>query len=131
VNLPQPLSGARNISLETYRKSGAPVRTTVWLVQEGGSLYVRTDPRSGKVNRLRSNPRVRLAPSDIRGNIKGDWAQGEARFVEDSRALEILRLFRKKYGLAVPLIALSRRLRGFPPLVVIEISVERESQSAG
>lgn len=117
------LAGTRNISLETYRKNGDPVRTTVWLVEEGGALYVRTDPRSGKARRIRRNPRVRLAPSDMRGNVKGEWADGDAGFVEGDEYQRILELFRRKYGLAFALISLWRSLRGAPPFVVIRIKV--------
>ena len=111
------------MSLETYRKSGAPVKTTVWLVLDAGSLYVRTSPKSGKAKRLRRNPRVRLAPSDMRGNVKGEWMSGEAGFVEGADAPRIATLFRKKYGFMVALVGLWMRITRAPAPVFISIRI--------
>jgi len=71
--------GERVISLETYRKNGQPVRTPVWFLQENGSLYVYTDASTGKVKRLRRNPKVRVAPSHFRGKPKTDYIDGQAQ----------------------------------------------------
>jgi len=114
-------SRARNISLETYRKSGDPVRTTVFVVEENGVCYVRTDPRSGKAKRIRRNPLVRLVPSDMRGNVKGVWVDGEARFVEGDETRRILGLFRKKYGAQLSLLQVWHKIRKMPPYAVISI----------
>ena len=80
-------SDARYISLETFRKSGIGVRTTVWLVEDDGVLYFRTDPKSGKAKRIRLNPHVRVARSDIRGNVKGVWVDGEAQQVDERESV--------------------------------------------
>lgn len=119
----QKLSDARTIALETYRRNGAAVKTPVWLVLDGGSLYVRTDPRSGKAKRIRANPSVRLAPSDMRGNVKGDWSDGRASFVTGDDAARILKLFKKKYGLSASLLDYWHRLRGMPPYAVISVAL--------
>jgi len=92
-------TGARYVSLETFRRSGVPVRTVVWVVEDGGILYVRTSPKSGKVKRIRNDPLVRIAESNFRGAITGSWADGAARFVAGDEANRILGLFREKYGL--------------------------------
>ncbi len=55
------------LNLETYRKSGEGVRTPLWFVEENGVLYAETLSETGKVKRLRREPRVRLVPSDQRG----------------------------------------------------------------
>ena len=112
---------ARNISLETYRKNGDPVRTTVLVVEDAGKLFVRTDPRSGKVKRIRRNPKVRVAPSDMRGNTKGDWVEGEASFVKGAEAERVLGLFGKKYGLMVRLFRIWLWITRVPPVAVIAI----------
>jgi uncharacterized protein len=67
------------LSLESYRKNGSPVRTPVWFAEENGTLYVYTEEDSGKMKRIRRNPRVRIAPCDMRGNLKGDWVDADAR----------------------------------------------------
>ena len=92
--------GRRYLNLETYRKSGEGVRTPVWFVEAGGSLYVRTPARSGKVKRLRNDPRVRLVPCGRRGEPEGEWVEGKARLVSDAEAEKANRLLGKKYGLA-------------------------------
>lgn len=114
-------TAARNISIETYRKNGDPVRTPVLVVEDGGQLYVRTDPRSGKVKRIRGNPRVRVAPSDMRGNPKGDWIEGEASFVEGAERERIIGLFKKKYGAMVRVFAVWLWITRVPPFAVIAI----------
>ena len=50
------------LNLETFRKSGESMRTPVWFVQDGESLYVHTVANSGKVKRIRNNGRVNIAP---------------------------------------------------------------------
>jgi PPOX class probable F420-dependent enzyme len=72
-------SGHRYLNIETYRKSGVAVRTPVWFAEKDGQLYLYTLADSGKVKRIRKNPRVRVAPSDIKGNPLGEWREGEAR----------------------------------------------------
>lgn len=112
MSLAEQFSKARYISLETFRKSGVGVKTTVWLVEDNGLLYVRTSPKSGKAKRIRRNPRVRLAESDMRGNIKGNWVDGEARRVEEKESDRIRGLFMIKYGTQIRLLGgLSRLLR--------------------
>ena len=92
-------SNRKYLNLVTYRRSGAAVPTPLWFVEEGGVLYVRTPAGSGKVKRLRNNPRVRVAPSDGRGNPKGAWIEGRARIVVDgAEAVRANRLVYRKYG---------------------------------
>jgi len=94
------------LNLVTYRKSGAAVATPLWFVEEGGVLYVRTPARSGKVKRLRNNPRVRAVPSDRRGNPKGVWIDGRARIVGAAEAERANLLVHRKYGWRKKLIEL-------------------------
>ncbi|MGI0038027.1 MAG: PPOX class F420-dependent oxidoreductase, partial [Nitrososphaera sp.] len=91
--------GQKYLNMETYRKTGEPVRTPVWFVQENGVLYVRTAISTGKFKRVRNNPAVRIAPCDIRGNVKGGWVSAEARVAPTEDADEAYRLLRKKYGM--------------------------------
>jgi len=105
-------SDARYISLETFRRNGVGVRTTVWLVEDGGVLYVRTDPESGKAKRIRLNPHVRIAKSDMGGKVKGPWVDGEAKQVDEKESDRVRDLFRKKYGLQIRLLGGISRLTG-------------------
>ncbi len=81
------------ISLETYRRNGAGVRTPVWFAEADGVLYVYSLGDAGKVKRIRANPRVRVASCNARGKLKGEWLEAEARIVdgrEEKRGHELL-----------------------------------------
>jgi hypothetical protein len=91
------LSGRKYISLETYRRNGAGVRTPVWFAEADGTLYVYSLADAGKVKRVRANQRVRVAPCDLRGNLKGDWLEGEARIVEGEEDKHGHALLNQKY----------------------------------
>ncbi len=103
-------SDRKYLNLVTFRRSGAAVSTPLWFVEEGGVLYVRTPARSGKVKRLRNNPRVRVVPSDGRGGPKGAWIDGRARIVDDVQAERINRLVHRKYGWRKKLIELRYKI---------------------
>jgi len=57
-----PLADSRFVSLTTFRRSGEPVSTPVWVGRDGSSLVVLTPAGSGKVKRLRHDPRVEIRP---------------------------------------------------------------------
>jgi PPOX class probable F420-dependent enzyme len=93
-------SGQLYMNLETLRRNGQRMPTPVWFVQVGETLYVRTVANSGKVKRVRNNPRVRIAPCGQEGRLLGAWVQGTAREVRDDPAVEadVDRLLEDKYG---------------------------------
>ena len=91
--------GKKYLSIETYRKSGDPVRTPVWFVEDNCVLYVRTADSTGKFKRIQNNPSVKIAPCDNRGNVKGYWLGAEASVAPASEADEAYRLLRNKYGM--------------------------------
>jgi PPOX class probable F420-dependent enzyme len=92
-------SKAQYLSFETYRKNGTAVATPVWFAAgDDGLLYIYSEQNAGKVKRVRNNPTVRVAPCDIRGNLRGEWAPATARVLTD--ATEVSRadaLLDKKY----------------------------------
>lgn len=59
----------RYVSLTTFRRSGEPVSTPVWVAQDGGELVVVTVDPSGKLKRLAHTSRVELRPCDLRGRV--------------------------------------------------------------
>jgi len=73
-------AGKKYLSLETYKKSGTPVRTVVWFAVEDGKFYFHTPHKTWKLKRIRKNPAVRMAPSSFRGKILGDWFDGKGQF---------------------------------------------------
>lgn len=92
--------GENVISLETYRKNGKPVRTPVWFLEESGNLYVHTADSTGKVKRIRRNPKVRVAPSYFRGKLKAEYIDALAELKPDPGTVkEYYSRIYKKYGL--------------------------------
>jgi PPOX class probable F420-dependent enzyme len=96
------------LSLETFRKSGVGVKTPVWFVQDGHSLYIRTVAESGKVKRIHNNPQVNIAPCKMYGALLSDWIQAEAHEVSDLDIdRKVDKLLGKKYGLMKKIFALA------------------------
>jgi PPOX class probable F420-dependent enzyme len=98
-------AGHKYLNLETFKKSGEGVKTPVWFAAEptvgldasGAKLYLYTIGVSGKVKRMRNNPRVKIAPCDIRGKVLGDWVEARAEFLTGEDAAHAMRLLNKKY----------------------------------
>ena len=89
----------RYMALATFRRSGAQVRTPVWFAAMGGKIYVFTAGESGKVKRLRHSSRARVAPSDMRGDVRGEWWDVGARLVIEPGLIERAHAaLRAKYG---------------------------------
>jgi len=70
------------LNLETYRKDGQAMRTPVWFAEDSGVLFLHTVKNSGKVKRICRTARVRVAPCDMLGTVKGEWIEGEARVLD-------------------------------------------------
>ena len=111
MNTLQPFQNERFMNLETFRKNGTPVRTPVGFVEESGSLVVRTVETSGKVKRIRANPRVRIAPSTGRGDITGAWVDATASVLSAAESDRTRRAIVAKYGMVWRGIELMRALR--------------------
>jgi PPOX class probable F420-dependent enzyme len=97
------------ISLTTFRKSGVAVPTPVWFTLKDDKFYVVTSLSTGKVKRIRNNPRVQVAPSDFKGKIKGETFFAQARFMPAEEYDKIERLFKKKYGIQYWLFGMAGR----------------------
>jgi len=109
----QPLGQETYVNLSTFRKNGKEVWTPVWIAPDGDRLVVYTNAKSGKVKRIRNGARVRLAPCDVRGGLKGDWVDGQARMLDEpvdlDRALDAVV---RKYGWQMRIALLASRLSG-------------------
>ena len=92
-------TGRRYLNLESYRRTGVPVRTPLWFAEEGGALYVYSWADSGKVKRIRNDPRVRVVPSDMRGNPKGEWVEARAELLDAAGAARGHQLLSRKFWL--------------------------------
>jgi PPOX class probable F420-dependent enzyme len=98
-------AGHKYLNLETFKKSGDGVRTPVWFVADPSAsldsrdakLFVYTIGVSGKVKRIRNNPRVRVAPCNARGGVLGEWVDARAEIVTGEEAVHGMQLLNKKY----------------------------------
>ena len=95
-----PFANQPYLNLETFRRSGEGMKTPVWFVQEGEKFYIRTVAESGKVKRVRNNPRVNVAVCEADGRLTGAWVAGRGREVRGDPAVEakVDRLLDAKYG---------------------------------
>ena len=95
-----PFRNQKYLNLETFTRNGRGVKTPVWFVlRENGALYVYTEAESWKVKRIRKNPRVRLAPCDMRGNVTGTWQTATAQIISGEEEQMANRLLDRKYFL--------------------------------
>lgn len=123
------LGREKYVSLTTYRRSGAPVATPVWVVGDGARLLVWTAATTGKAKRISHTPRVAVAACDARGRVNGPTTDASARIVPDEEP-GLRRRIRAKYRLAAPLLLLYNRIvravRRRPPgqQVAIEITFD-------
>ena len=104
--------GEKYLSLETFKKSGQGVPTPVWFVLANGAFYAYTEAGSWKVKRIRNNPRVRIAPCDMRGNVTGEWVDAAARPLDAANAKRADDLLNRKYGLMKRILNFLAKLRG-------------------
>ena len=95
------------LNMETFRKNGEGIRTPVWfaadpatsLPSRDAKLYIYTIENTGKVKRVRNNPRVKVAPCGRTGRLEGEWIDAQARVVAGEEAARGLKLLSQKYFL--------------------------------
>ncbi|MER7072505.1 PPOX class F420-dependent oxidoreductase [Terrabacter sp. NPDC000476] len=63
------LAREQYVSLTTFRRSGEPVSSAVWIAPDGDELVVITIDPTGKLKRLAHTRRVGLRPCDRRGRV--------------------------------------------------------------
>ena len=100
AGFPQSLETARYLSLASFRRDGRRVATPLWFAAREGKLYAMTRPESGKVKRIRRNPRVEVAPCTQRGRVTGAWVPAVARIVPPEQAAGAKTWIEQKYWLA-------------------------------
>lgn len=125
----EPLAGQRNVLLTTHRRDGTPVGTPVHVAVEGDRAYVRTWDTTGKIKRIRNNPKVEMAPSTVLGRPTGPGIRARARILGGEESARAGRRLAAKYpalhGVLIPLV---HRLRG-NVTVHLELQPEAESRS--
>jgi uncharacterized protein len=93
------------LSLESFKKNGEGIKTPVWFAADpardlAGSdarLYIYTIGNTGKVKRIRNNPRVNIAPCTMKGDPLGEYVHATAQIITGEDAASGMRLLNKKY----------------------------------
>jgi len=117
------------LNLETFRKNGDGVKTPVWFVQEGESLFISTVAGSGKVKRIRNNQGVNVVACKMDGKVTSEWAPAQGCEVIDPALIEkVDHLLEKKYGLMYKL-SKNRRDKKGGVSAILEIKlIEKEEK---
>jgi PPOX class probable F420-dependent enzyme len=115
-----PFGDHSYISLETFKRNGQGVRTAVWFVLHNDAIYVYTEADSGKIKRIRNNPRVRVALCNVRGDVRGEWVEATASIVDGDERLTADRLLDRKYFLKKILNILTKLNRHARAMIRIE-----------
>ena len=97
--------------------------TAVWVARDGDSLIVTTVGSSGKVKRLRNNPRVQLAPASMSGKVAADAVWADATATVEAMTPEASSVMAAKYNLVYRFTGwMGRRRRADPaPRVILRI----------
>jgi PPOX class probable F420-dependent enzyme len=115
------------MSLTTFRRTGEPVSTPVWVAPGGAALLVTTQLSTGKVKRLRHTSRVELRPCSRLGKVAvGVQAVGGiAEIRTDEQSIrDVNEAMVTKYGLMFRLVLLAERVirRRGPGRIVLRIT---------
>ena len=97
--------------------------TPVWIGQDGEALVVTTGEQTGKVRRLRNDPRVQLRPCSRTGRVREPAVPVSGRAViltDDQSRSRLSEVIRRKYGLEFRVVmAVERVMRSGPAIRVI------------
>ena len=113
------LAGHRYCLLISYRRDGTAVPTPMWFGTTDGRVYLRSGASDGKVQRVRRNPSVLLAPCSARGRPLGPPMAGAARIVARDEEPHAERALQANYGLARRLYRMTRG--SLPDAVYLEV----------
>lgn len=114
------LEKQKYINLETYKKSGQAVKTPVWFMVSDGLIFVYTTMNTGKAKRIKNNKSVKIMPCGMRGEPKGDWIDGMARFATEEETQNAIKLRHKKYGLKAKIVGMFVKKEN-PVVIAIQI----------
>lgn len=88
------LRGHKYVLLTTFRRDGTPVPTAVLFALDDDRVLVHTSLNSGKVKRIRRNPRALVQPSTMLGKPLGPPIEVRARILEGDEAREAAEILR-------------------------------------
>ena len=122
------LGSERFVSLTTFKRDGRPVASPMWVVEDGGGLWLWTPAEAAKVKRVRRNSRVALTPCGRTGKVRaGDAvADGTAEVITDpDEVVRVESLIKRKYKIEYWVVTLIETIaaRGRKPRVILRITV--------
>ncbi|MUH51965.1 MAG: PPOX class F420-dependent oxidoreductase [Actinobacteria bacterium] len=132
------IAAAKYVSLVTFRRSGEPVASPVWIAPlADGRAGFTTNADSGKVKRIRNNPAVELRPCNVRGAVDDNapTVAATATVVTGSLHDTVHTAIHNKYGVMVTLIGIGdafRKLSGkrqTPTAIVLSFAESRTGPS--
>lgn len=100
TNIPTEIHGQKYLSLATFRKNGVAVYTPIWFGEDHGKLFVMTSSKSGKYKRIRNNPKAKIAPCTMRGQITGPELEARVRIMKPEEFERARKAVNAKYWLA-------------------------------
>jgi uncharacterized protein len=118
------IAGGLHGSLTTFRKDSRAVVTPVGCVVEGAALYALTPPDTGKVERIRNDGHVVIAPCSGRGRVRdgAPAADGVARLLDAAETARVRRLMARRSPMYRTVRVLDRILRRRHPLIGIAVT---------
>ncbi|MFF0736252.1 PPOX class F420-dependent oxidoreductase [Streptomyces chartreusis] len=121
------IADSKHVLLTTSRKDGRPVPTPVGSYVHDGAVYALTDPTTGKVKRIRNNPRVTISPCSMNGTVPDGAPKitGSALLLDDTETARVQNMMERRFFLYRLIRLFDRALRRQRPLVAIAITALR------
>jgi uncharacterized protein len=120
----------RQILLVTFKRSGEAMPSPINHGVADGKIYVRTDGSTGKVKRIKNNPRVVVVPSSLRGKPIGEAVAGTARILPESEHAHAYKVIAANWSLPMKMFerSLDKGSAAFGiPTTYIEITPAQET----
>ena len=125
------ITDEKYVSLVTFRKDGTPVASPVWIVAlPDGSAGFTTEDGSGKVKRIRNNPRVTLQACSVRGAVKdgSSVVEATAEVLVGAEAAPVRAAISSKYSLMTKLFKVGElwrkvRRKPEPPVCAVRLVI--------
>ena len=92
-----PVKDVKTILLTTYKRDGTAVGTPVSIAFDGDRAFFRSYDKAWKTRRLRHNPRVRVAPSTVRGKPTGPAIEARATLLDGEQARVAARALARRH----------------------------------
>ena len=83
-----------------------------------GTIFVQTMKTTGKVKRIKNNPKIRIMPCGMRGEPKGDWIDGRARLADESETQKAITLRLQKYGFRAKMLGIFMKKENLTGIVI-------------